>query len=119
MKHYMYDDNSGTVIGYEPNGPEADHSTVLEQYPATDVEEANRLICQLYLKQPEILNSKLKWYLDSCLRSKKCLTEGFGDTNFYKHQAYGAVMYHTYEHPEDQDVWFHLWMHHYREQFGF
>lgn len=118
MRHYMYDDNSGTVIGYDPLEPEETREA-LEQYPATDAEEANRLICQLYLKQPEIANSKLRQYLDNLLHLNKRVLIGYGNQNFYRHQSYGAVMYHTYEHPEDQDMWFHLWTHHYRELFGF
>lgn len=123
MRHYIYDDNSGLVLGYDPLEPENfnGYRPVLEQYPATDAEEANQLICQLYLKLPELALevNPLIQYLDNLLYLNKRTHVSHVTYNFYRHQAYGAVMYHTMEHPEDERMWFHLWTYHYREKFGF
>lgn len=120
MRHYTYDDNSGLVLGYDPLEPEETREA-LEQYPATDEDEANQLICQLYLKLPELALevNPLRQYLGNLLHLSKFVALGLADTSFYRHQAYGAVIYHAMEHPEDELMWFHLWTYHYREKFGF
>lgn len=116
MMNYTYDDSSGLVLGYDPLEPEV----ALEQYPATDLGDANQLICKLYFDQEDIRNSPLKQYIDILLHSKKTTTiESMRHADFWSHQAYGAVMYHAMEHPEDEIVWFHLWTNHYYAQFWF